>query len=191
MTYSKVRNQLMDGVIKVVARDGFDKLTTRSIASECGLHDTYIYRYFLDKEDLMRRAFIREDEKMIRLMLDNISKMDINELPFEEKLRGLWIPVWDYLISHPDSCRFYVRYYYSAHFEGEVVEAFRDNNKQLKQLFKSFCPDDKDVEVLFHHNVDTVLHLAMRFTIGELTDKGNLREDVLKLICSINKAYIS
>lgn len=59
MTYSKVRNQLMDGVIKVVARDGFDKLTTRSIASECGLHDTYIYRYFLDKEDLMRRAFIR------------------------------------------------------------------------------------------------------------------------------------
>lgn len=191
MTYSKVRDQLMDGVIKVVARDGFDKLTTRSIASECGLHDTYIYRYFLDKEDLMRRAFIREDKKMTGLMLDNISKMDINELTFEEKLRNLWLPVWDYLISHPDSCRFYVRYYYSAHFEGEVVEEFRDNNEQLKRLFKSFFPDSKDTEVLFHHNVDTVLHLAMRFTIGELIDKGNLREDVLKLICSINKAYIS
>lgn len=191
MTYSKVRNQLMDGVIKVVARDGFDKLTTRSIASECGLHDTYIYRYFLDKEDLMRRAFIREDNKMTRLMLDNISKMDINELTFEQKLRDLWIPVWDYLVSHPDSCRFYVRYYYSAHFEGEVVDEFKKNSEQLQQLFKSFFPSDIDVEVLFHHNVDTVLHLAMRFTIGELIDKEDLREDVLKLICSINKAYIS
>ena len=49
MTQNRIRTALMDATVKVVARDGLEKLTTRSIANECELHDTYIYRYFLDK----------------------------------------------------------------------------------------------------------------------------------------------
>ncbi len=190
MTQNRIRKALMDATISVVARDGLDKLTTRSIASECELHDTYIYRYFLDKDDLLKRTFMREDKRMIDLMLDSVSKANLEELDFKESLRLLWMPAWEYLIDHPDVCKFYARYYYSVHFEKDALEDFKENNKSLKNKFKSIFSLDKDVDFLFHYNIDTMLHLTIRVATGEIPKDARLKEAVFALMYSINKVYM-
>lgn len=57
----KIAADFMESAIKVIARDGFDKASTRNIAKECGLADAYIYHYYKDKDDLFFQAFQKED----------------------------------------------------------------------------------------------------------------------------------
>ena len=189
MTQNRIRTALMDAAVAVVARDGLDKLTTRSIASECDLHDAYIYRYFLDKEDLLKRAFMREDKKMVDLMLAGMTQEEVEGLEFKEKLRRLWMPAWDYLLKHPNECKFYVRYYYSVHFEKDAIKDFEENNRVLKERFKSIFFEERDVELLFHYNIDTMLHLAIRVATGELPNDETLANEVFELMYAINKVY--
>lgn len=187
MTQNRIRTALMDAAIAVVARDGLDKLTTRSIASECDLHDTYIYRYFLDKEDLLKRAFLREDKKMVDLML----REDFLEVEssLRDKLYKMWMPAWEYLLEHPDNCKFYVRYYYSVHFQKDAITDFEENNRVLKRRFKEIFSKEQDIELLFHYNIDTMLLLAMRVATGELENREELKNEVFELMYSINKVY--
>ena len=79
----------MDSSIKVEAREGLDKLTTRSIASECDLHDAYIYRYFIDKDDLLKKAFLREDRVLTEKIMSNAGVFEMEGLSFRERLRAM------------------------------------------------------------------------------------------------------
>jgi AcrR family transcriptional regulator len=106
----------MDATVQVVAREGLEKLTTRSIASECDLHDTYIYRYFLSKEDLLKRTFLREDKLLNDIILERMKNTDLSEMHFREKLELIWFDTWKLFVENPDRCKFYVRYYYSLFF---------------------------------------------------------------------------
>ena len=188
MTHNKIRTALMDSTVKIVARDGLDKLTTRSIASECGLHDTYIYRYFLDKEDLLMRTFLREDKALTNHMLEQIRGADLEGTHFREKLELIWIPTWRLLIENPEMCKFYVRYYYSTYFE-DATEEFRHENREIMDVFKKFFDADFDVEMLYHYNIDTMLHMAMRVAIGEMENNEELEKEVFELIYSINLVF--
>lgn len=55
------KQAFIDGTVRVVARDGLDKTTTKAIATEAGLSEAYIYRCFESKEALLRAAFHMED----------------------------------------------------------------------------------------------------------------------------------
>lgn len=51
------RQAFIEGTVRVVARDGLDKTTTKAIATEAGLSEAYIYRCFESKEALLCAAF--------------------------------------------------------------------------------------------------------------------------------------
>ena len=188
MTHNKIRTALMDATVKIVARDGLEKLTTRSIANECGLHDTYIYRYFLDKEDLLQRTFLRQDHILNELILENMKDVDVTGLHFKEKLKLVWMPAWKLLINNKDECKFYVRYYYSPYFEN-AAEEFKEDNRALMDVFKSFFDTNIDVDMLYHYNIDTLLHMAMRVATGEMDYRETLDEEIFELIYSINTIF--
>ena len=178
----------MDATISVVARDGIEKLTTRSIASECELHDTYIYRYFIDKDDLLKRTFLREDKLLNNIMLERINNTDLEGLHFRDKLELIWMDAWNLFMDNPDKCKFYVRYYYSEYFQ-DTVDEYRAENKALMNLFRSFFDIDTDVSMLYHYNIDTLLHMAMRVAIGELDNTEQLKSEIFELVYSINLVF--
>ena len=43
------KQAFIEGSVRVVARDGLDKTTTKAIATEAGLSEAYIYRCFESK----------------------------------------------------------------------------------------------------------------------------------------------
>ena len=188
MTQNRIRTALMDATVKVVARDGLEKLTTRSIANECELHDTYIYRYFLDKEDLLKRTFLREDKLLNDIIFERIRNTDLEGLHFREKFELIWMDAWDLFIENPDKCKFYVRYYFSLYFQ-DTVREYKEGNKELMEIFKSFFDIDTDVAMLYHYNIDTLLHMAMRVSIGELENTEELKREIFELIYSINIVF--
>ena len=188
MTHNRIRTALMDATVKIVAEDGLEKLTTRSIASECDLHDAYIYRYFIDKDDLLKRTFLREDKLLNDIILERIRNTNLDELHFREKLELMWMDTWDLFIDNPDKCKFYVRYYYSTNFQ-DAIDEYKEGNKELISTFKTFFKTDLDVEMLYHYNIDTLLHMAMRVAIGELENTETVKREIFELIYSINLIF--
>ena len=190
MTQNRIRNALMDGAIKVVARDGLEKITTRSIASECDLHDAYIYRYFIDKEDLLMKTFIREDKAMTARIKENLENSDLKGKSIEEVLRAIVMPMWDFLMENEDVCKFYVRYYYSIHFEKDAIEEFREDNRTLHAAFEELFPKGADLELMFHYHMDTLLNIAMKVTTDEIEKTPDIGERVFKLLYSVTKVFL-
>ena len=43
---------LIDSTVRVIARDGLDKASIRTISSDCQIPNPYIYQHFKDKDDL-------------------------------------------------------------------------------------------------------------------------------------------
>ena len=87
------RELLQDAAVLVVARDGLDHATTKSIAAEVACNEVYIYRNFGSKEGLLQAAFNRADIGFVQNVLKHIDVMDEADRSLEERCHALWDPV--------------------------------------------------------------------------------------------------
>ena len=168
--HNKNRQKLIDGAIKAVAECGLEGLTTRSIEQYSGLKDSYIYRYFEDKEDLLKKAFLREDETFVRVIEHYFPIMYEEKYEFRERCYLLWQNCWKYLISNPDTCKFYVRYYYSTYFKQKASESHIIICSSLMDKVKNAFPKDVNTTLLLHHLLETMLNFGMKVAMGEAED---------------------
>lgn len=53
LTRAERREQIMETAVKLFARQGFERTTTREIAAEAGISEGTIYRYFESKRDIL------------------------------------------------------------------------------------------------------------------------------------------
>ena len=105
-----IASDLLESTVKVIARDGFDKASTRNIAGECGIADAYIYVHFKDKDDLFSKAFQQEDAELAREVKKYLPILNQPGITNEDRLYFLFSKTWMHLIAYPDSCRFFVQY---------------------------------------------------------------------------------
>lgn len=70
------RELLLDAVVRVAARDGLDRTTTKLIAAEVPCNEVYIYRNFGSKDGLLQAAFNRTDMRFVQTVLKNLDVMD-------------------------------------------------------------------------------------------------------------------
>lgn len=73
MKQDDTRLKLIDGTIHVIARDGLDKATTKSIGEETSINQAYIYRHFEDKEDMFAKTFESLDEELVNKAMQHVS----------------------------------------------------------------------------------------------------------------------
>ena len=60
------RELLIDAVVRVAAREGLDRTTTKLIAAEVPCNEVYIYRNFGSKDGLLQAAFNRTDMRFVQ-----------------------------------------------------------------------------------------------------------------------------
>ena len=65
MKREEISRSLIDGTIRVIAREGLDKASTKQIGRATSMNEAYIYRYFADKDDLFSKAFDVLDEELL------------------------------------------------------------------------------------------------------------------------------
>lgn len=146
------KQAFIEGTVRVVARDGLDKTTTKAIATEAGLSEAYIYRCFESKEALLCAAFHMEDVAFAYFLKQNLVGMHIQNAPWK------------------DDCLFYLRYYYSANCRTyayeEHLQCFQELFAAVEQTFKP----EANVNMLLHQVFDTMLSFAARVLGGEMPD---------------------
>ena len=105
------KQAFIEGTVRVVARDGLDKTTTKAIATEAGLSEAYIYRCFESKEALLCAAFHMEDVAFAYFLKQNLVGMHIQNAPWKDRAFQLWSASWRFILGRKDDCLFYLRYY--------------------------------------------------------------------------------
>ena len=158
----KTASDLMDSTVRVIARDGFDKASTRSIAGEIGLADPYIYQYFSGKEALFSQTFRREDAAFAGEIRKHLPIMEQKSMSVKDRCRILFDALWQYLMQHPDSCRFYVQYYYSPYYQKNSsavhLEIWQPMMANLSAVFRP----ETDVKFVLRLALNTTLDLAVK-----------------------------
>lgn len=164
------RQAFIEGTVRVVARDGLDKTTTKAIATEAGLSEAYIYRCFESKEALLCAAFHMEDVAFAYFLKQNLVGMHIQNAPWKDRAFQLWSASWRFILGRKDDCLFYLRYYYSANCRTyayeEHLQCFQELFAAVEQTFKP----EANVNMLLHQVFDTMLSFAARVLGGEMPD---------------------
>ena len=147
-----MRQVFIDSAVRVVARDGLEKTTTKAIASEAKLNEAYIYKCFSGKDDLLSAALHMEDVNFANLLQKTLPVMHMPGLSWKERAY----------------CIFYIRYYYSASCRSHAYETHLACFKPLiEKASKSFKPGTY-MDMLIHQVFSTMLFFASRVMNGEM-----------------------
>jgi hypothetical protein len=76
--FDSKRTGALSATLRVIARDGLEKTTIRSIAKEAGCSAGSLAHYFRDKEDILRQALELADARISKRMADIISESEPN-----------------------------------------------------------------------------------------------------------------
>ena len=139
------KQAFIEGTVRVVARDGLDKTTTKAIATEAGLSEAY---------------FLKQ----------NLTVMHVQNTSWKDRAFQLWSASWRFILGKKDNCLFYLRYYYSANCRTyayeEHLQCFQELFAAVEQTFKP----EANVNMLLHQVFDTMLSFAARVLGGEMPD---------------------
>ena len=97
MKQDEIRLRLIDGTIHVIAKDGLDKASTKQIGIATSTNEAYIYRCFVDKEDLLTKVFDALDEELLTKTMQFIEVMYVPEIDFEIRCRLYFSSITSYL----------------------------------------------------------------------------------------------
>lgn len=168
MKQQSIKQAFMDSAVRVVARDGLVKATTKAIAAEAGLNEAYIYKCFSSKDELLCRAFLMEDERFAALLHEALPVMRITGFTWKERAFMLWKRSWEFILDKEADCIFYIRYYYSADCREYAYEAHLSYfHGLLERVRPSFKPDT-NIYLLVNQIFDTMLGFAARVLNGEM-----------------------
>ena len=168
MEQESMKQAFMECAVRVVARDGMEKATTKAIAAEAKLNEAYIYKCFSNKDELLSAALHMEDVRFANLLQKTLPVMHMPDLPWKERAYILWKRSWDFILQRPEDCAFYPRYYYSASYCAHAYERHLACFKPLiEEVSKSFKPGT-NMDMFVHQIFFTMLFYASRFLDGEL-----------------------
>lgn len=157
-----MKQAFIESAVRVVARDGLEKTTTKAIAAEAGLNEAYIYKCFSGKEQLLEEALRVEDLNYVQLLHETLPIMHMTSISWRERAYILWKRSWEFILEESDDCIFYIRYYYSASCLGSSYAAHLNNFLPLiEKVIPSFNPGT-NVNMLIHQIFSTMLFFASR-----------------------------
>lgn len=191
MKQDEFRRKLIDGTIRVIARDGLDKATTKQIGTETAINEAYIYRCFAGKEDMFARTFASLDEELLDVTMRHVEIMYKQEMKFELRCRVYFTAVWECLLEDRDGCLAYMQYFYSPYFTKYSAE---EHEKRFKPLLEKFSPAFKaeaDVWMILNHILNVMLDFVVKVHNGLMPGSDAYSEHVFRVLYVSVKQYFN
>ncbi|MBR3837762.1 MAG: TetR/AcrR family transcriptional regulator [Clostridia bacterium] len=189
MKHEETRRRLIEGTIRVIARDGLDKATTKLIGLETSINEAYIYRCFSNKEDMFSKTFDCLDEELMNVVMQNVPLMFMSEMEGEVRCRVVFSSVWRFLLGNREKCLTFVRYYYSPYFKKYSQEAHKRRYDPIVNELKRAFRDEANVWMLLNHMLNVMLDFAVKVFSDALPDNEDTAEHVFRLIYVSVKQY--
>ena len=192
LKHFNVRSKLIESTIKVIARDGLDKTTTKAIAKESDLHEAYIYQHFENKEKLLAQTFDVLDEELATTAMQNVEVMYMQNLNYEARCRFFFSAVWHFIIGNREKCMAFIQYYYSPYFKKYSENG---HTKRYIPLVEKFCDAFKaesNVWMILNHILNVMLDFAVKIFNDAVSNSDDTAEHVFRLIfCSVKQYFKS
>lgn len=189
MKRDDTRRKLIDGTIHVIARDGLDKATTKSIGEETSINQVYIYRNFENKEDMFAETFASLDDELVSEAMQHVPVMYMQEMKYEMRCWMFFTSVWKFLLSNKDKCLTFVRYYYSPYFKQYSAESHHRRYKPLVEKFKEAFRDEADVWMILNHILNVMLDFAVKVHNDQMPKDDDYTEHVFRVLYASVKQY--
>ncbi len=164
--------KIIEAAIRVGAAEGIENLSTRKIASECGISDGYLFNYFENKSDLLIRSFLYIHCKLN----DALAEIPALTMPLRKGVRSLWIACFDFLVTNPD----YACYLRSFRCSSLYTDETRENQKQhiaslVEYIEKSGCSGLKN-DVVWLFMFETAVNFAVEVSENRIGGSEKDRE---------------
>lgn len=182
MTQEQMTTALLESTVKVVAVDGLDKTTTKSIAKGANLNEVYIYRNFSNKEDLLVKTFELLDNELVQACLTHLPVMEKSEIDFRVRCRILFDGVWQFILGDRDRCKYFIQYFYSPYFKKFSAQNHKIRFESVVELIKPAFKDGIDVWLLLNHILNIIFDFALKIFDGEIDDDAETADLVFNLI---------
>lgn len=190
MTQADRKLALLGSTIRVIARNGLDKTTTKAIATEANLNEAYIYHLFDGKEGLFKAVFTTLDDELVSKILLHLPVMYMGTMDFETRCYTLFTFCWRFILGNKDKCLCFIRYYYSPYFK---KYSYDEHNMRYQSVLDKMTPafrEKTNVWMLLNHILNTMLDSAVKVFNGDIADNDNTAEHVFLVIYSSVKPYI-
>lgn len=184
------RELLIDAVVRVAAREGLDRTTTKLIAAEVPCNEVYIYRNFGSKDALLQAAFSRTDLRFVQTVLKNLDVMDAPR-PAAGAALPRAVGAGVALLPGPAGRHSVLSaLYYSAQFLASAHELHHRNYQQLQARLSRYFISSHDSWLLMAHIFETILSFVSHVLCGDLQDTPELDEQVFSLIFRTLQPYM-
>ena len=191
MKHLNPKNDLIANTIKVIASEGLDKTTTKSIVRGTGINEAYIYRFFSDKEELLARTFDMLDDELVDVVSKNSEIMLEKNLEFEVRARLYFRAVWQFLLGNREKCVAYIRYFYSPYFKKHSDEAHKERFAEYTKYISSAFKEEANVWMILNHILNVMLDFAVKVFDGAVGDNEDTEEHVFRLVYVSVKQYFN
>ena len=189
MKQDELRFRLIDGTIRVIARDGLEKATTKLIGLETSINEAYIYRCFKNKEDMFAKAFDYLDEELVSRTMQFIEVMHMQNVDIETRCRVYFNAIWKFLLGNRDKCLAFVRYYYSPNFSKYSAEEHKKRYLPLIDMISTAFKDEADVWMILNHILNVMLDFAVKVHNNQMSEDDDYAEHVFRVIYASIKQY--
>lgn len=182
MKQDELRLRLIDGTIRVIAREGLDGTSTKQIGLETSINEAYIYRCFKDKEDMFAKTFASLDNELMVKVMQHIPVMYNQEIEYETRCWIFFAAVWKFFLGNRDKCLAFIRYYYSPYFQKYSAEEHKKRYIPLVDMFKDAFRDEANVWMILNYVQMTMLDFAIKVFDGSVPDNDDTAEHVFRVI---------
>lgn len=182
MKHHNVRNRLIENTIKVIATEGLDKTTTKSIVLGTDLNEAYIYRFFSSKEELLKATFAFLDEELLQKSMQHIEVMYNQSLEYEMRCRFFFSSMWNFFLNNREKCLSYIRYYYSPYYNRYSADEHKERFLPLVAKFSDAFKTESNVWMILNHILNVMLDFAVKVFDGAVSNSEDTAEHVFRLV---------
>ena len=156
-----LRNFILEAAIKIIADEGYDKLTMRRIAKVIGYTPTTLYLYYKDKEQILE-DIVRE---VYRKIIVNVAEVvrENKHTPIDKQLELAFKSFIDTMVSNAEMSRAVIRSGSKAMFrEVSIGEPFEEN--EIPSLYEMLLEGQR--QLIFRKLDDNVSRMLVASILG-------------------------
>lgn len=168
MDTHEMKRLFQKSTVRVAARDGLEKVTTKAIAKEAGLNEAYIYKCYSGKSELLNETLHMEDHDFAELIYAELPIMHDPQLPWKSRAFILWKRCWNFILEEPDDCIFYIRFYFASIGLNAVYRKHLQSYQPLIDKVRPSFRPDTNMSMVVHQIFCTMLFFASRVMDGDL-----------------------
>jgi len=165
---SDKRTDILEATLQLISLYGFHGTPMSQVATQAGVGAGTIYRYFDNKESLIKELFLEIKREFSQAILSDIQ----SEERIEQTFRRIWLNTFHFCVNNPQKMLFLEQYHNSPYQTAEIEAATLEYLAPIVAIIQAAIQageiKDMPFEMLTTFSYDVAVAFAKRKIAGTL-----------------------